>query len=51
MTTDDVINFKIYPQSSSKAMADSGIKEDHDTKMWIHQEEKELFKSNKKQFS
>ena len=49
---DDAMNFKIYLQSSSKAMADTEKKgEGGKTKVWISQEQKKLFKWNKKQFS
>ena len=42
-------NFKIYPQKTSYAMADREKKsEDGNTKTWISQERKELFRWNKK---
>ena len=47
----DVINFKIYLVSSSKAMVDREGKKGRNTKMWIPQERKELLKWNKKHFS
>ena len=48
---DDVINFKIYLESSSKAMTDKEKKgEDENTKTWISRERKELFRWNKKHF-
>ena len=51
----DVINFKIYLRSTSKAMADREIKrgrwEYKNTKIWISRERKELFRWNKKPFS
>ena len=44
-TVDDVINFKIYPRLTSKAMADRGKRgEDGNTKILISQERKELFR-------
>ena len=49
---DDVINFKIYLESSSKAMTDKEKKgEDENTKTWISRERKELFRWNKKYVS
>ena len=49
---DDVINFKIYLESSSKAMTDKEKKgEDENTKTWIPRERKELFRWNKKYVS
>ena len=55
LTTDDVINFKVYLWSSSKTMVDRGKKgEDRNTKIWeiqISREQKELFRWNKKNFT
>ena len=49
---DDVINFKIYLESSFKAMTDKEKKgEDENTKTWISRERKELFRWNKKYVS
>ena len=49
---DDVINFKIYLRSSSKAMADREKKrEEGNTKIWISRDQKELFWWNTKPFS
>ena len=51
-TVDDIINFKIFLWSNSKAMADWEKKrEDKNTKIWISQEGKELFRWNKKHIS
>ena len=48
----DIINFKIFLGSTSKAMADRGKKrEDENTKIWIPRERKELFRWNKKHLS
>ena len=48
---DDIINFKIYLQSSSKAMADTEKRgENRNTKIWISEEREKLLKQNKKQF-
>ena len=49
----DVINFKIYLGSFSKAMADDrgGKGEGGNTKIWISRERKEIFRWNKKHFS
>ena len=49
---DDIINFKIYLHSSSKAMAEKKKRgEEGNKKIWISRDEKELFRSNKKHFS
>ena len=41
---DDVINFKIYLQSSFKAMGGRGKRgEDGNTKIWISRKRKKLF--------
>ena len=51
-TIDDVMNFKIYLQSSSKAMADRQNKsEEQKYKTWISSEREELSGWNKKHFS
>ena len=51
-TIDDVINFKIYLQSSSKAMADrEKNRGGPNTKNWISRERKRAFRWNKKHFS
>ena len=48
----DVINFKIYLRSTSKAMADRGKKRGRRIyKNWLPRERKEHFKWNKKYFS
>ena len=45
LDSDDFINFKIYLGSTSKAMSDREKKiEDGNTKIWISQERKELFR-------
>ena len=43
-TIDDVINFKIYLLSSSKAMTDSKKEENENTKIWISRDRKEPFR-------
>ena len=49
---DDVKDFKVYLQSSSKAMADREKRgEDGNTKILISRKWKELFRWNKKHFS
>ena len=51
-TVGDVINFNIFLESTSKAMADREKRgEDEYTKTWISRERKELFRWNKKHFS
>ena len=47
-----VYKFRIFLESASKVMADREKRgEDENTKIWISQERKELFRWNKKHFS